>query len=57
MGLPPLPPPGGGARRTDGGAAAPGRLDSINLSRGGVPKHPTPEAAITTDGVEGDRPA
>jgi MOSC domain-containing protein YiiM len=32
-----------------------GRLDSINVSRGGVPKHPTPEATITTDGVEGDR--
>jgi MOSC domain-containing protein YiiM len=32
-----------------------GRLDSINVSRGGVPKRPTPEAAITTDGVEGDR--
>ena len=35
--------------------SAPGRLDSINVSRGGVPKRPTPAAAITTDGVEGDR--
>jgi MOSC domain-containing protein YiiM len=34
---------------------ASGRLDSINISGGGVPKRPTPEAAITTDGVEGDR--
>jgi len=32
-----------------------GRLDSINVSRGGLPKHPTPEATITGDGVEGDR--
>ena len=32
-----------------------GRLDSINVSDGGVPKRPTLEATITTDGVEGDR--
>jgi MOSC domain-containing protein YiiM len=32
-----------------------GRLESINLSRGGVPKRPVPEATLTTDGVEGDR--
>jgi MOSC domain-containing protein YiiM len=36
-------------------AAAGGRLDSINVSRGGVPKRPVAEAAITADGVEGDR--
>ena len=36
-------------------APAPGRLDSINVSRGGVPKRPIAEAAITADGVEGDR--
>jgi MOSC domain-containing protein YiiM len=36
-------------------APARGRLDSINVSRGGVPKRPIPEAAITADGVEGDR--
>ena len=36
-------------------APAPGRLDSINVSRGGVPKLPIAEAAITADGVEGDR--
>ena len=35
--------------------SGPGRLDSINISNGGVPKRPTPEAAITTDGVAGDR--
>jgi MOSC domain-containing protein YiiM len=34
---------------------APGRLDSINISNGGVPKLPTAEAAITADGVAGDR--
>ena len=32
-----------------------GRLESINVSQGGVPKHPTPEATVGTDGVEGDR--
>jgi MOSC domain-containing protein YiiM len=36
-------------------AGAPGRLESINVSRGGVPKCPVVEAAITTEGVEGDR--
>jgi MOSC domain-containing protein YiiM len=36
-------------------APAPGRLDSINVSRGGVPKRPVAQAAITADGVEGDR--
>ena len=35
--------------------SAPGRLDSINISDGGVPKLPTPEAAVTADGVVGDR--
>jgi MOSC domain-containing protein YiiM len=34
---------------------APGRLDSINVSRGGVPKQPVAEATITSEGVEGDR--
>jgi MOSC domain-containing protein YiiM len=33
----------------------PGRLDSINISNGGVPKLPTAEAAITAAGVAGDR--
>ena len=32
-----------------------GRLDSINVSGGGVPKRPIDEAMITADGVEGDR--
>ncbi len=32
-----------------------GRLDSINVSQGGVPKHPTSEAEVRTEGVEGDR--
>ena len=32
-----------------------GRLDSINVSRGGVPKRPTAEATIRIDGLEGDR--
>jgi MOSC domain-containing protein YiiM len=36
-------------------APAPGRLDSINVSGGGVPKLPIAEAAITVDGVAGDR--
>jgi MOSC domain-containing protein YiiM len=31
-----------------------GRVDSINLSPGGVPKRPAPEATITVSGVEGD---
>lgn len=32
-----------------------GRLDSINVSDGGVPKLPVPEATITAAGVSGDR--
>ena len=32
-----------------------GRLDSINVSDGGVPKQPVPEASVTPDGVQGDR--
>jgi MOSC domain-containing protein YiiM len=32
-----------------------GRLDSINVSGGGLPKRPIDEATITADGVEGDR--
>ena len=36
-------------------APAPGRLDSINVSGGGVPKLPIAEGAITVEGVEGDR--
>jgi MOSC domain-containing protein YiiM len=32
-----------------------GTLHSINTSRGGVPKLPRPEAAVTVDGLEGDR--
>jgi MOSC domain-containing protein YiiM len=34
--------------------ASRGRLESINVSQGGVPKHPTPEADVRTEGVEGD---
>lgn len=37
------------------GEAAPARLHRINVSNGGVPKRPVPEARITTSGVEGDR--
>ena len=36
-------------------AASRGRLESINVSQGRVPKHPTPEAEVRTEGVEGDR--
>jgi MOSC domain-containing protein YiiM len=32
-----------------------GRVESINTSRGGVPKQPVFEALVTTDGVDGDR--
>jgi MOSC domain-containing protein YiiM len=32
-----------------------GRVESINTSRGGVPKLPEAEAAITRSGLEGDR--
>jgi MOSC domain-containing protein YiiM len=32
-----------------------GRLVSINVSRGGVPKLPVPAAAVSADGVAGDR--
>ena len=32
-----------------------GRLESINLSRGGVPKTPAAEATITRAGLAGDR--
>src|SRR5262245_9657167 len=32
-----------------------GRLESINLSRGGVPKASAFEAFITEDGIDGDR--
>ena len=32
-----------------------GRIESINVSRGGVPKTPVFEALITVDGVDGDR--
>ena len=31
------------------------RLESINVSQGGVPKVPIPEAAVTREGVSGDR--
>lgn len=33
----------------------PGRLVSINLSDGGVPKSPQPSAVVTVDGLDGDR--
>jgi MOSC domain-containing protein YiiM len=36
------------------GKSAP-RLYQINVSNGGVPKLPVPQARITVDGVEGDR--
>jgi MOSC domain-containing protein YiiM len=32
-----------------------GRLVSINLSNGGVPKRPVPECMVTESGLEGDR--
>ena len=32
-----------------------GRVESINTSRGGVPKQPVFEALVTADGVDGDR--
>jgi MOSC domain-containing protein YiiM len=32
-----------------------GRVQSINVSRGGVPKSPVPEAVVTESGVSGDR--
>jgi MOSC domain-containing protein YiiM len=32
-----------------------GRVESINTSHGGVPKHPVFEAFVTYDGVDGDR--
>jgi len=32
-----------------------GRVESINTSRGGVPKQPVFEALLTADGVDGDR--
>jgi MOSC domain-containing protein YiiM len=32
-----------------------GRIESINTSRGGVPKQPVFEALVTTDGIDGDR--
>ena len=31
-----------------------GRIESINTSRGGVPKQPVFEAFVTTDGIDGD---
>ncbi|MET0556496.1 MAG: MOSC domain-containing protein [Vicinamibacteria bacterium] len=34
---------------------ATGTVHSINTSRGGVPKRPQPEAAVTADGLAGDR--
>lgn len=34
-----------------------GRLESINVSRGGVPKTPVPDGVITESGVSGDRQA
>lgn len=36
-------------------ANAHGHVHSINTSRGGVPKLPRPEAAVTEGGLEGDR--
>ena len=35
--------------------ASAGRIESINTSRGGVPKQPVFEALVTPDGVDGDR--
>jgi MOSC domain-containing protein YiiM len=32
-----------------------GRVESINTSRGGVPKQPVFEAFVTTNGIDGDR--
>ena len=33
----------------------PGRVDAINVSRGGVPKHSVFEALVTVGGLDGDR--
>jgi MOSC domain-containing protein YiiM len=32
-----------------------GRIVSLNVSRGGVPKRPIPQGFVTVDGLEGDR--
>jgi MOSC domain-containing protein YiiM len=32
-----------------------GRVESVNRSRGGVPKEPVPECRVTETGLEGDR--
>ncbi len=37
------------------GDRAAGRLESINVSRGGVPKQPAFDAMITAQGLAGDR--
>jgi MOSC domain-containing protein YiiM len=37
--------------------APPGRIVSINVSGGGVPKRPVSEATVSPDGVAGDRQA
>ncbi len=34
-----------------------GVVHSINVSDGGVPKHPLPEANVTPDGLVGDQHA
>ena len=39
----------------DGAPMSRGRLLQVNVSPGGVPKHPVPEARVTALGVEGDR--
>src|SRR5947207_14775896 len=41
----------GTTERVDAGV---GRIGSINVSRGGLPKRPVAEAEVTTEGVEGD---
>ena len=49
------------ARPTTGGGTyhgapmSPGRLLQVNVSAGGVPKHPVPSARVTALGVAGDR--
>ena len=38
----------------DAGRGAEGRVHSLNVSGGGVPKRPVPEAHVTRDGLVGD---
>jgi MOSC domain-containing protein YiiM len=42
-------------RATAAAARMAGRIESINTSRGGVPKQPVFEAFVALDGIDGDR--